>query len=97
MLASKSASLQEHEAIETQRRQTEAELKEQEAELEHLKHFVTPENQAWQASRIQHAQANLDLAVERLRETKLLAPFDGTVLKLLKREGEGLACSNPKP
>jgi multidrug resistance efflux pump len=97
MLASKSASLQEHEAMETQRRQTEAELKEQEAELEHMKHFITPENRDWQASRIRHAQANLELVEERLRETKLLAPFDGTVLKLVKREGEGVRVFEPEP
>jgi multidrug resistance efflux pump len=96
MLATKAASSQDHEAMETLRRQSEVELKEQEAELERLRHYVTPENRAWQEARIKHAQANLGLAEERLRETKLLAPFDGTVLKLLKREGEGVRSFEPE-
>jgi ABC exporter DevB family membrane fusion protein len=97
MLASRAVSSQDWEAAETACRQTEAELKEQLAELEHLQHSVTPENRDWQESRVAHARANLELAEERLRETKLLAPFDGTVLKLLKREGEGVSMSEPEP
>jgi multidrug efflux pump subunit AcrA (membrane-fusion protein) len=97
MLATRSATHQDYEAAETQRRQTEVELKEQQAELEHLKHYVTPENRAWQESRISQARASLQLAEERLRETKLLAPLDGTVLKILKREGEGVGLLNPEP
>jgi HlyD family secretion protein len=96
MRAAKSASQQGAEAAETLFRQAEVELKEKEAELEHLKHFVIPENRAWQQARVQHAQASLALAEERLRETKLLAPFDGTVLKLLKQEGEGVRSFEPE-
>jgi multidrug resistance efflux pump len=73
------------------------ELQEQKAELEHLRHFVTPENRAWQEARVKHAQANVELAEEQLRETKLLAPFDGTVLKVLKREGEAVTILTPDP
>jgi multidrug resistance efflux pump len=97
MLGTKSTSQQDYEASETLRRQAEVELMEQEAELEHLKHFVTPENRALQETRVQQARANLDLAEERLRETRLLAPFNGTVLKLLKLEGEGVRTFEPEP
>jgi multidrug resistance efflux pump len=32
-----------------------------------------------------------------LRETRLVAPFDGTVLKVLKREGDGVWTFSPEP
>jgi HlyD family secretion protein len=96
MRAANSASQQGAEAAETRFRQAEVELKEKAAELEHLNHFVIPENRAWQLARVRHAQASLALAEERLRETKLLAPFDGTVLKLLKQEGEGVRSFEPE-
>jgi multidrug resistance efflux pump len=97
MIATSSASQQDFELAINSLRMSEVELKEHEAELEYQKHYVTPENRAWQESRIAHAQAELELAQERVRETKLLAPFDGTVLKLLKREGEGIGLIEPEP
>jgi multidrug resistance efflux pump len=90
MLQTRSASLQEHEQVETQRRQAEAELKEQEAELVHLRQYVTPETRALQEARVNQARANLATAEERLRETRLTAPFDGVLLKVLKREGDSV-------
>jgi HlyD family secretion protein len=96
MVQSRAASSQELEFNYTQRQQAEVELREQEAELEHLRHNVTPEHKAMLEARIGQAQANVELAAEKLQETKLLAPFDGTVLKLLKREGEGIRSSEPE-
>jgi multidrug resistance efflux pump len=97
MIASRAASVQEYENMETQRRQTVSELKEQEAELEHLRHIVTPEQRATVEAKVRHARASLELAEEKLQEMKLTAPFDGTVLKLLKREGEGVKTFEPEP
>jgi ABC exporter DevB family membrane fusion protein len=97
MHANHSASSQDYEAANTQRRQAEVELKEQEAELLHLEHSVTPENRAMLAAKVRQAEASLALAQERLAETRLRAPFDGTVLKLLKREGEGVRMFEPEP
>jgi multidrug resistance efflux pump len=97
LFATRAATSQEYESTDTQRRQTEAELKEQEAELEHLRHNVTPEQKAMLEAKVRHARANLELAEEKLQETRLLAPFDGTVLKLLKREGEGVKTFEPEP
>jgi ABC exporter DevB family membrane fusion protein len=96
LLATRATSGQEYEAMDTQRRQTEAELREQEAELEHLRHNVTPQQRALQAAKVRHAEANLELAEQRLRETELTAPFAGMVLKLLKREGEGVRSTEPE-
>jgi multidrug resistance efflux pump len=97
MLASHSASQQEYDAADTRRHQTEVELQEQEAELEHLRHHVTPQHRVMLAAKVAHAEAALAAAEERLRETKLVAPFEGTVLKVLKREGEGVRSFEPEP
>jgi HlyD family secretion protein len=97
LLQSRATSPQEHEAIETRMRQTMVELKEKEAELVYLKNFVTPELGAMMDAKVRHAQSALERAEERLRETFLLAPFDGVVLKVLKKEGEGVRSSEPEP
>jgi multidrug resistance efflux pump len=97
LLSTRTVNEQDAEAVETQRRQAEVELREQEAELQHLRHHVTPENKALLEAKFRQAQANLDAAEERLRETQLRAPFDGTVLKLLKREGEAVSNVMPEP
>jgi multidrug resistance efflux pump len=97
LVAGHAASNQDHEATATQLRQAEIQLREQEAELLYLRKYVTPEQRALREAKVRHAQANLELAEERLRETQLVAPFDGTVLKLLKREGEGMSTLIPEP
>jgi multidrug resistance efflux pump len=96
IVSSLAASRQEYESMNTQWRQTDGELKEQQAELEHLKHYVTPGQKSREEAKVRHAQSKLELAQERLRETKLQAPFDGTVLKLVKREGEGVRSMEPE-
>lgn len=97
LVASRAAAPQEHEAVESQLRQVVAELQEQEATLLYLRKVVTPERRAAAAAKIRHAEAALALAEERLREAKLAAPFDGTILKFLKREGEGMSTLIPEP
>ncbi len=97
MLQTRAASAQEYEQMETQSRQAEAELKEQEAELVHLQQYVTPETRALQEAKVHQARAQLALAEERLRETCLTAPFDGVVLKVLKREGDSVWPAAPEP
>ena len=96
MRATQSVSLQEHEQAESQRRQAEAELREQEAELVHLRRHVTPEMRAREEAKVQQAQSNLAVAQERLRDYRLMAPFDGVVLKLLKREGDAVSPAAPE-
>lgn len=58
------------------------------AELEHLKNFVRSADRAVSEARVALAQARLESARRRLDETMLKAPFDGSVLEILKREGE---------
>lgn len=97
LIASRATSRQEHDAIESQYRQVDAELREQKAELSHLKHLVTAEQRAMASAKVRQAEAQLSLANERLEESTLKAPFDGMVLKVLKREGEGVRMFEPEP
>jgi HlyD family secretion protein len=97
LIANRSVSAQDLEQAATQRRQAEAELKEQEAELLHLRQYVTAETRASQEAKVRHARTNLALAEARLQEYQLRAPFDGVVLKILKREGDAVWPAAPEP
>jgi multidrug resistance efflux pump len=87
---------QELQAALHQQRLAEAALREEEANLLYLHRYVTPEKRGALDSKIHQAEAQLKLAEEREQATRLLAPSDGTVLKLLKREGEGVHPSDPE-
>jgi ABC exporter DevB family membrane fusion protein len=89
-------SKQDHDLMATRRTQAEMELREQEAELLHLRRFVTPEKKPVLAAKVEQAAAHLRLAEQRLGETRLTAPCDGTVLKLVKHEGEGVSLLVPE-
>jgi HlyD family secretion protein len=89
-------SKEDHDLRTTRRTQAEMELREQDAELLHLRQFVTPEKKARVAARVEQAAANLRLAEQRLEETRLAAPCDGTVLKVVKKEGEGVSLFVPE-
>ena len=85
----KAATTAELDECETDVVQAEASLAQAEADLNRLQNFVRTEDHALADVRVQLAQARLALAEERLQNTILTAPLDGTVLELLKREGEG--------
>jgi HlyD family secretion protein len=89
-------SKQEYDLALTCRSQAEIELREQEAELLHLRNFVTSQKRAVMAAKVELAEANVRLAEERLHETRITAPCDGTILKLLKHEGEGVSTFTPE-
>lgn len=89
-------SKRDYDLARTGQTQAEIELSEQEAELFHLRNYVTPEKKALMTAKIEGATANLHLAEERLQETRITAPCNGTVLKLLKREGEGVSAFVPE-
>jgi HlyD family secretion protein len=95
--ASRSVSEEEAAGAQTRSRQAEAELGEAEAELEHQRKFVTVENRALLEAKVRHAEAQLRLAEERLAESQVRAPFDGTVLKIFKQPGEGVSQFVPEP
>ena len=70
--------------------QAELQWAEQSAELDYLRHWTTPEQLAISEARVQLAETALAKAEQAVRDCLLVAPFDGTVLKYLKREGEGV-------
>ncbi|MFO0848077.1 MAG: efflux RND transporter periplasmic adaptor subunit [Gemmataceae bacterium] len=90
-------SQQELDTAATARKQAELDLQSQEAELAYLKSYVTPERRAVMAAKVAAADARIQAAEERVRATKVLAPFAGTVLRVLKREGEGVRNTDPEP
>jgi HlyD family secretion protein len=83
------ASLEELDQAETALVQAKTNLQQAEAELLHLQTFVRLEDKAVAETKVQLARARLESAQQRLGQTMLLAPFDGTVLEILKLEGKG--------
>jgi HlyD family secretion protein len=73
------------------------ELRQAEADLQHLRHHVRDEDRALAEASVVAAEAKLHLARQRHEDTILRAPFDGVVLELLKREGEGSRLFDPEP
>jgi HlyD family secretion protein len=77
--------------------QRSAELHQAEADLQYLRHSVRDEDRKVALATVASARARLSLAKAQFEDTILRAPFDGTVLELLKREGEGSRLSDPEP
>jgi HlyD family secretion protein len=70
--------------------QGEAAALEKEAELLYLKERVRPEQVAVAEAEVKRAEAEVAEADQRLADARLTAPFDGVVLRYLKRSGEGV-------
>jgi HlyD family secretion protein len=97
LLAGRAASDAEHDKARTDFAQKEAARKHAEAELLSLRHFVTDEDRQLAEAKVRLSQARVDLLREQLDHTQLRAPFDGMVLEILKREGEGARLTDPEP
>ncbi|MGD9715154.1 MAG: HlyD family secretion protein [Thermomicrobiales bacterium] len=67
------------------------------AELANLEQHVRPVDRNVAEAKVQLAEARLTAARQRLANTVMLAPLDGTVLEILKREGEGARVLDPDP
>ncbi len=72
-------------------------VQEAEAELAAYLNFVRPEDRALADAKVGLAEARLRMAEERLHDTILAAPSDGTVLEVIKREGEAVRVFDPQP
>ncbi|MEX0612346.1 MAG: efflux RND transporter periplasmic adaptor subunit [Pirellulales bacterium] len=81
----------------TELHQTREELKEAQAELQRLETYVREEDRALAMVRVKLAEANLAAARARFDDTILTAPIPGTVLEILKREGEAVRVYDPTP
>jgi multidrug resistance efflux pump len=78
-------------------RQAEEELNEAMADVSELKTHVRPHDKALAEVKVKLAEANVVAAQERLRNTILMAPIRGTVLEILKREGEAIRVFDQQP
>lgn len=72
-------------------------LRLREAERDALRESVREDDRAVAAARVRAAESRLARAQEQLEETVLRAPFDGTVLEILRREGEAAYGTMPEP
>jgi HlyD family secretion protein len=81
----------------TSLQQASAELRRAKAELEHLRNFVTPEDRQLAEAKVGLVERRLELAKQALANTRLAAPFDGTVLEILRREGEAVSILYHEP
>jgi multidrug resistance efflux pump len=87
----------ETETTDSRRLQAQASLQEAEAELLHLKNHVRDVDAALVQAKVRQAEANLAVAEQHLRDLRVLAPCDGTILRILKRPGEGVPYTEPEP
>jgi multidrug resistance efflux pump len=97
MYGGRAASQSDLEAADARQLQREAVLRQAEADLLHLQHYVRDVDEALMKAKVLQAEAQLGLAEQQLRDLRVLAPFDGTVLKLLKRPGEGVRMIELEP
>jgi multidrug resistance efflux pump len=97
LLKESAASEAESEQARASYLQMQAALKGAEAELQHLRNFVRPEDRALAEARVCRAQAQRDLARQRFEDTFLRAPSAGTLLEIFKREGEAQRPTDADP
>src|SRR5262249_41134693 len=95
--ANQAASQADLEAVNARRSQLEASLRQAEAELLHLKNYVRDVDEALMGARVGQAEATLPRAEQQLRDLRVLAPCDGSVLNLLKRPGEAVGLIEREP
>jgi HlyD family secretion protein len=77
--------------------QRKTELQQAEADLRLLQDHVRVEDCNLAAAKVKAAKAKLDLARQHQEDTILRAPCDGSVLELMKREGEGARLFDSEP
>jgi multidrug resistance efflux pump len=92
-----SASPSEYDKSATELRQRQFELQQAEADLRHLRNSVRDEDRALAEAKVVAAKTRFELAKQQHEDTILRAPSDGTVLEILKREGEGSRLFDPEP
>jgi HlyD family secretion protein len=95
--SSSAASAQDCDQAESAHKQAEFAVRADEARLRHLEQIVRPEDVALADARIAVAREKVDLAQRALDERTLRAPCDGTILEILKREGDGTRVLDGQP
>lgn len=84
----KAASLSQYDQAETEVGRLDAQVRQAEAELERLQNLIRPVDRQVCDAQVALAEARLEEARQNLENTRLKAPFDGSVLEIFKREGE---------
>jgi HlyD family secretion protein len=97
MFRTKASSEQDLDSARTNMLQKQAAFHRAEAELLHLRNYVRLEDRQLAEAKVSLAEARLQVARQQLADTRLLAPFAGTVLEILRREGEGARPSDTEP
>jgi multidrug resistance efflux pump len=77
--------------------QTQSALRVAEAELLHLRDYVRPEDRELGETKVRQDEAKLAVARQQVADTSLAAPCAGTVLEILRREGEGIRLTDTDP
>ncbi len=67
------------------------------AEVDRLQHSVRDEDRALAEAKVRVAEARLEMACRTVAESTLRAPRDGTVLEVLKREGDAVSAVTMEP
>lgn len=88
MYANRATSVAELDKARTEQIQAELSLSMADIELTRLKNVTRPEDRELAEVRIKVGESRVAQVRQRLDETVLAAPFDGTVLEVLRREGE---------
>ncbi|AEG01552.1 HlyD family secretion protein [Methylomonas methanica] len=96
--SNKFASEDERDLAETNARLKQAENRRLIAETRFLSNFVRDVDKQLALAQVSVAEAQLQAAQQRLAETYLIAPIDGTVLERILREGEStFSVGSPEP
>lgn len=94
----KFASEDERDLAETNAKLKQAESRKMAAETRYLTHFVRKVDQQLASAQVAVAEAQLQASKQRLAETYLTAPINGTVLETILRVGEStFAVGSPEP
>lgn len=94
---SSAASGQEFDLAVTTLKRCEMQLLADQARLRHLERFVRPEDMALADAKVAVAKERVEMAQKIVDDTTLRAPSDGTVLEILKREGDGTRVIDGQP
>lgn len=97
LCASHAATAYELTEADTKLKQAEYALAKSQADLKRLENLARPEDVAIAQAKVKLAEAEVDYARERLNEAVLVAPTDGIVLEILRREGEVVTLTDGVP
>lgn len=96
--SNKFASEDEHDLANTNAKLKQADSRRLAAETRYLTHFVRDVDKQLAAAQVAVAEAQFEAAKQRLAETYLLAPINGTVLEKILRVGEStFSVGSPEP